>query len=128
MLPKELIEEIKYFSQPIETDIRKEHFNGYDNYFFEIKQGIVKTELQMIHLIDFYDEKRLNYFLNHFEQEKDCAYDESSDCYDRPEFFKIKMQNKIITIFNSCTKITLPLENKNQILNAMRKYRDFIAK
>lgn len=140
MLPRELIEEIKYFTQVPSIDIKKDEYVVY----FEIKYYSMTARLNtsvtiktnysdFSYIYDEYhkpdhlcypDDGDLNRFIKKLTKNKDCRYDESYyyECVPVPAF-QIDVTGDTIKIGDDTITIDLPNNGKNILLTALKKYQ-----
>lgn len=141
-LPKE----IKYFYQPIEIDVKTDHYDEKIYFYIKYYSMIIRINTTPYIFEDFSDfsyihkyykwpenrfdkryENPLNKFITQLSKNKECYYDESYyyDCEKR-DAFQIEIEGDIIKISNGMITIELPMNTKPILLNAMKKYEDIL--
>lgn len=143
MLPKELIEEIRYFYQPMEINVEEDDYIVY----FQIKYYSMNIRINTSTTIsencsnfndiykeyckpdNLYDKRddQLDEFITEMSNNEDCYYDESYyyDC-ELKRAFNIIVDGNNITISDGTITIDLPPASKNLLLLAMKKYQSII--
>jgi hypothetical protein len=146
ILPRELINEIKYFYQLPEFDIIKENYVDQYEYigtkiYLIIKYQIMITKITIAKRLAFCgdrgknrlykwccdDPDKLDHFINNLSNNIDCIYEETSNLYSFDDRLIIQLINNEIKITEGRNlQIVLSIESKNRLIEAMIKYRDLL--
>ena len=136
-LPKEIINEIKYFYQVPEIKIVTQESRIF---YFCVKYRLATMKLQMVGCLErewrrdmwMYNKNKdlVGKFIHDLKNNIDCHYNEiryvGTYNGDNAEKFDIVVKGDNITIYNAVDEINLGIDCKSLLIDAMKKYQSIL--
>lgn len=144
LLPIEIIKEIKYFYQLPEINIIQDNegtgSNSYgipQDFYLSINYQLITVDFRMFpklghnsltnnYSYNIKHNEKLDQFINDLINNKECTYDESTSCWEESQTFEINFGDNAITINSGDAEAFLKIENKDQLIKALREYRTLL--